>query len=47
MYRATAKLEDGRMLEVTGDITQCANWADNVIRTCDGAITIEIVKMEE
>lgn len=47
MYTAVAKTEDGQRLEVTGDIIQCANWADNIIRACAGPVTIEIVKVEE
>lgn len=47
MYTAVASLEDGRRLETKGDIAQCANWADNIIRVCDGPVKIEIVKVEE
>lgn len=47
MYTAVAKLDNGQKYEITGDIAQCANWADNIIRVCDGPVTIEIVRVEE
>lgn len=47
MYTAVASLEDGQKMEITGDIAQCANWADNIIKVCDGPVKIEIIRVEE
>ena len=46
MYKATAKLENGSVLTATGDIYQCANWCENVIRCNPGKVDIEIKKVE-
>jgi len=47
MYTGQARLEDGRVIEMTGTIMECANWCDNVIRENDGEITIDIRRMED
>ena len=47
MYTADATLSDGRHITITGTITDCANWADNIIRSNDGSIKIDIRKMED
>ena len=32
MYVATLSASDGTELTISGNIMQCANWADNMIR---------------
>ena len=46
-YRAVAELSDGKQLQVTGSIMQCANWAENVIRANGGEIQIQITMIEK
>ena len=46
MYNCTAKLSDGRTLQVKGTIQDCANWSENVIRANGGQIEIQIVQIE-
>ena len=46
-YHATAKLEDGRQMDITGTITECAEWADNLIRANGGAICIDIRRADD
>lgn len=46
-YHATAKLEDGRQMDITGTITECAEWADNLIRVNGGAICIDIRREDD
>lgn len=47
LFRGTAKLPNGMELTVQGTIMECANWADNVIRS-EGIcmIDIRIIKQE-
>lgn len=45
-YQATAKFEDGKELNASGNIIECAAWSDNVIRANQGAVDINIVKVE-
>lgn len=42
IYTGTAKLADGQEYQVQGTIIECAAWADNIIRSNDGNITIDI-----
>lgn len=46
-YRATAKLEDGRQMDIIGTITECAEWADNLIRVNGGSICIDIRRADD
>ena len=46
MYRATAKLLTGEVLEVKGTIREVANWADNVISVY-GSCEISIAQEPE
>ena len=41
-YEGVAVTRDGKRIEITGTIMECANWADNVVRVegeCDISIT--------
>ena len=46
MYKGIAKLSDGRMLEVNGTLAEVASWADNLIRSQDGDLQIDIKQVE-
>lgn len=41
LFRGTAKLPNGTELTIQGTIMECANWADNVIRS-EGICSIDI-----
>ena len=45
VYEAVMRLEDGRVLRTTGNIMQCSNWADNMIRIYGGC-RIDIKRIE-
>ncbi len=47
MYEGKATLMDGSTVEITGTITECACWADNLVRENDGAIRIDIREKED
>ena len=45
MYVATLSASDGTELTISGNIMQCANWADNMIRQ-NAPCTIQIMREE-
>lgn len=47
LYKGEATLPDGKKIEVIGTITQCANWADNVIRAGNGDVQIKVTALPE
>lgn len=46
-YRATATLSGGEQIQIVGNLRECANWADNIIRANDGEISIRIVRIKQ
>lgn len=47
MYEGKATLTDGRTVEITGTITECAEWADNIVRENGGSIRIDIREKDD
>lgn len=45
IYEGRAKLADGSEYIVQGTIIECATWADNIIRSNSGDITIDIRRL--
>jgi len=46
-YRGTATLNDGRTVETTGTIMECADWSEDILRENGGQIEIRIDEIRE
>lgn len=45
-YVGIAVMKDGRRIEITGTIMECANWADSVVRV-EGECEISIIERDK
>lgn len=46
MYNATARLEDGSVLSVSGTFDECIKWYEEVVRNQFGSVDFQIKQDE-